>query len=111
MTTKPTEQSIDEILYKLLVDFEHQRAATPPVKANEFIAPTKEALLTEIEKAMPEKKTLKTDEPLDAMDEGEKFCVECGQWEYEGVLNCKCVGYNQALTNTLKAIRGIFNEK
>lgn len=28
---------------------------------------------------LPEYKPLITDEPLDVMDEGEKFCVECGQ--------------------------------
>ena len=57
---------------------------------------------------LPEKKPLITDEPLDAMDEGEKFCVECGQWEYEDVLDCKCVGYNSAIDEMHRVIDEMF---
>lgn len=56
---------------------------------------------------LPEKKTLETDVPLDVED-SERFCVECGQWEYEGVLDCKCVGYNSAIEDMRKSIDELF---
>jgi len=52
---------------------------------------------------VPEKKTLKTDTPLDDED-GDKFCVECGQFEFEGKLYCQCVGFNEAIDQMKQAI-------
>jgi hypothetical protein len=51
---------------------------------------------SDLQEAIPEKKTIVLDRPLD-VDEGEQFCVECGQWTYEGEIDCKCGGYNQAI--------------
>lgn len=81
------------------------------MRYEEIPALAKQQILThyisyeELERLIPEKKPLLTDEPLDVMEEGDKFCVECGQWEYEGVLDCKCVGYNQAIAELKAALK------
>jgi len=57
-------------------------------------------IITIFEEALPGEThvTLDVDPDTEFDEEPMKFCTTCGNYEFEGVLNCKCSGYNKALT-------------
>lgn len=106
-------QPIREQLEKILATIEIRAIAEGPINGLDDIHEEAEAailaLITQlIKESKPKTKTITLDRPLD-VDDGEQFCVECGQWTYEGELDCKCMGYNQALDdyerNLLEGLR------
>ena len=65
-----------------------------------------QALIAYFLSVRPEKKPLQTDIDGDPDEVGTEFCLECGQYAYEGVIDCICMGFNDALDQWEANIKG-----
>lgn len=82
--------------------------------AQELKAALQAYLYRETLELLPEKKPLTTDLDEDNIGEFEdvtRFCVECGQYEFEGQLNCRCCGYNAAIDDMEAKAKAKYNKE